>query len=317
MPNRAAAPWSNRAILGVILLCAAGASAASGCSSGETGLVLGRPLAELPVGGSDTGATGGSAGSAASGGTLAMAGESSLGDGGASVFPPEGGAGGAPDVVMPTDPPWIGQRCTPTIEFSNHDTTETGQLFTNAVPKPGQAMWRATHDTCRQLFRDGAEVKDVPTITLIIENAGGIASTSGTTIKLSTPYLKQQSDAGVDLTQEIEGILHFATSLIYQNGGSSTDAAPPRWLLVGIADFVRLESGYIDRATRMPGGSYDMSGSQTTAFFLDYLATKRSDVVYELNRELAPSSPAWSNDVFVKLLGSDVDTLWADYQSTL
>jgi hypothetical protein len=281
-------------------------------------LVLGRPWGELPAGGSDAGATGGSSGSgAASGGTLAMAGEPSNGDGGASVFPSDGGAGGAPDIVMPTDPPWIGQRCTPTIEFSNHDTTETGQLFTNAVPNPGQVMWRATHDACRQLFRDSTEVKDVPTITLIVENAGGIASTSGTTIKLSTPYLKQQSDAGTDVAQEIEGILHFATSLIYQNGGSSLDAAPPRWLLVGIADFVRLESGYIDRATRMPGGSYDMSGSQTTAFFLDYLSTKKPDVVYELNRELAPSAPAWSNDVFVKLLGQDVESLWADYQSTL
>lgn len=281
-------------------------------------MVLGRPLGELSAGGSDAGATGDSAGaSAASGGTVAVAGEPSTEGGGASVSPSEGGAGGAPEIVMPTDPPWIGQRCTPTIEFSNHDTTETGQLFTTAVPEPGQALWRATHDACRQLFRDGAEVKDVPTITLIIENAGGIASTSGTTIKLSTPYLKQQSDAGVDLSQEIEGILHFATSLIYQNGGSSVDTAPPRWLIVGIADFVRLESGYIDRATRMPGGSYDMSGSQTTAFFLDYLSTKKPDVVYELNRELAASSPAWSNDVFVKLLGSDVDTLWADYQSTL
>ena len=92
--------------------------------------------------------------------------------------------------------------------------------------------------------------------------------------------------------------------------------APPGWLIVGIEDFVRTESGYIDRATRGAGGSYDAS-SQTTAFFLDYLATKDADVAYKLNRELSATSPVWTNDVFVELFGSDVDTLWADYQSTL
>jgi hypothetical protein len=189
-------------------------------------------------------------------------------------------------------------------------------LFNDAVPNPAKLVWAAAHAACRQLFRAADEVKDVPSITLIVEDAGGIASTGGTTIRLSTPYLKQQSDAGVDLTREIAGILHFATSLVYQNGGSSADPAPPRWLIVGIADFVRLESGYIDRATRAPGGNYD-SGSQTTAFFLDYLTTKDPDIVYRLNRELAASSPAWTNDVFKSLLGSDLDTLWTEYQSTL
>jgi hypothetical protein len=210
----------------------------------------------------------------------------------------------------------VGERCTPTIEYSNHDATAPGQLFTDAIPEPGQTMWLATHAACRQLYRDGAEVKDIKTITLIVEDAGGIASTSGTTIRLSTPYLKQKADAGADLTQEITGILHFATSLIYQNGGSSMDAAPPRWLIVGIADFVRLESGYLDRGARGAGGNYD-SSSQTTAFFLDYLITKNANVVYELNRELAPTSAVWTNDVFVNLLGSDVDALWAEYQATL
>lgn len=294
---------------GFSLLGACALSLLASCSGGESGLVLGRPLPTAPVGGSSSGATGGA--------PPAVAGEPGQPDAGAgtgSVIPEGGtGAGGAPDVA---DPPWIGERCTPTVEFSNHDTTSQGQLFKDAIPEPGYTLWQATHAACRQLFRDGAEVKDVKTITLIVENAAGIASTSGTTIKLSTPYLKQKADAGADLTQEITGILHFATSLIYQNGGSSLDSAPPRWLIVGIADFVRLESGYIDRATRGAGGSYDAS-SQTTAFFLDYLATKDADVAYKLNRELSATSPVWTNDVFVELFGSDVDTLWADYQSTL
>jgi hypothetical protein len=94
------------------------------------------------------------------------------------------------------------------------------------------------------------------------------------------------------------------------------DSAPPSWLVVGIADFVRLESGYLSRAARAKGGSYD-SSSQATAFFLDYLATKNPDIVYQLNQHLSPASPVWSNDVFMTVMGSSLDMLWADYQATL
>ncbi|HVY32144.1 MAG TPA: basic secretory protein-like protein [Polyangiaceae bacterium] len=290
------------------------AGASGGCSSGESGLVLGRPLQDGRGGLSGAGAGGGSV---ASGGTVAaLGGEPGAPDAGApSALPEAGGAGG--DTGDTTDPPWVGERCTPTVEYSVHDTTPQGDLFKNAIPMPARVLWQAAHAACRLLYRDGSEVPDITTITLIVEDAPGIASTSGTTIKLSTPYLKQQSDAGVDLTQEITGILHFATSLVYQNHGSSGDSGAPSWLVVGISDYVRLESGYIDRATRMKGGTYNGGSSQSTAFFLDYLATKDADIVYELNRELSPTSPAWSNDVFVKLLGSDVDTLWTEYQSTL
>lgn len=315
MLPRASHQWRNSAILGAFLCCAATLVGAfsGGCSSGETGLVLGRPLAD------DRGGTGGATGgSGASGGTGALlGGEPGAPEGGlGSVFPEAGGAGGEPS--GPVDPPWVGERCTPTIEYSVHDTTPQGDLFKNAIPEPARVLWQAAHAACRLLYRDGAEVRDISTITLIVEDAPGIASTSGTTIKLSTPYLKQQSDAGVDLTQEITGILHFATSLVYQNHGSSGDAGAPGWLVVGISDYVRLESGYIDRAKRRAGGAYDAGVSQTTAFFLDYLAmTKDPSIVYELNRQLAPTAPAWSNDVFTQLLGTDVDTLWAEYQSTL
>jgi hypothetical protein len=298
------------------LFSIAGGAAALGvgCSSGETGLVLGRPLPASPVGG--TAGAGGSPAAAASPSVGGEPGAAEAGGGNGSLAEAGASSGGAPD-MQPCDPPWVGERCTPTFEFSNHDTTAQGKLFTDAVPEPGRVMWNAAHAACRLLYRDAAEVKDVPTITLIVEDAGGIASTSGTTIRLSTPYLKQQSDAGANLTLEITGILHFATSLIYQNGGSSLDAAPPRWLIVGIADFVRLESGFIDRSERAPGGIYNGGSSQSTAFFLDYLAMQDPNIVYELNRALSSASPAWNDDVFVTMLGKDIDTLWADYQSTL
>jgi hypothetical protein len=269
------------------------------CSAGESGLVLGEPLPRVP---------GGSAG--AGGTTSAAGGEPSL-----AGSPPEGGAGGAS--TDPLEPPWVQEQCTPTLTFENRDTTSQGQLFTDAVPDPSAPVWAAAHAACRTLFRSAGEVKPVSKLSLIVEDSSGVAYTAGTTLHISTRYLKSVADAGGDLALEITGILHFTTSLVYQNDGSDADSAPPRWLIVGIADYVRLESGYIDRASRAPGGSYDASGSQPTAFFLDYLASRNPNVVYQLNQRLSPTSPAWTNDVFTTVMGSDIDALWADYQATL
>ena len=282
------------------------AALSEACSSGESGLVLGDPLSE-PAG---TGALAGTGGSDASG--TEAGGSSSVIPGG------DAGSGGDPNAASATnDPQWVLDACTPPIGFSNRDTTTQGQLFTDAVPDPAELMWEAAHDACRLLYRSASEVKPITRISLIIEDTDGIAYTSGTTVHLSTRYLKSLSDRGVELRPEIAGIFHFSTSLVYQNNGSDTDSSPPAWLIVGVADYVRLESGYIDRAERARGGAYDGNSSQTTAFFLDYLATKSPSLVYELNQRLAPAAPVWSNDVFTTLLGSDVDTLWARYQATL
>jgi hypothetical protein len=287
------------------------ASGASACSAGESGLVLGKPLPQGHAG------TGGQTNGAAALGGDAGTGETSVGgEPGSSGSPGDAGAGTGGGTQQPPDPTWIQEACTPTLAFENRDTTAQGQLFTDAVPDPSMPVWAAAHAACRLLYRSASEVKPVSKLTLIVEDYDGVASTAGTTLRLSTRYLQSQADRGVDLRLEITGILHFSTSLVYQNSGSEADAAPPHWLLVGIADYVRLESGYINPQERSKGGSYDGSGSRTTAFFLDYLTTRNPTVVMQLNQRLSPTSPAWSNDVFQTLLGSDVDGLWEAYQAS-
>lgn len=281
-----------------VLGAATVASVAGACSAGESGLVLGSPQSQVQGGGAGSGSV--------------------LPDGGrgeATTLGGEPAVGGS--TGEPNDSTWIQEACTPTLSFENRDTTPQGQLFTDAVPNPSEPLWAASHAACRLLYRSASEVKQVAKLSLIVEDYDGIASTQGSTLRLSTRYLKDQADRGVDLRHEITGILHFGTSLVFQNSGSDADAAPPRWLFVGIADYVRLASGYIDRSERAQGGSYDGGSSQTTAFFLDYLVTKDPTFVMQVNQRLAPTSPAWSNDLFETLLGSDVDALWAEYQATL
>jgi hypothetical protein len=292
-----------------LLALGGGLGALSGaCSGGESGLVLGRPLPELQAG---------SAGSAGTGPSFEAGGTDALSSAG------EPSMAGAPDVgaagsmqTTGSDPAWIADTCTPPIDFENRDTTAQGNLFTDAVPDPSLLVWAASHAACRTLFHNASEVKPVTKLSLVVEDYAGVAGTADNLVHISTRYLKSVADRGADLRLEITGILHFAVSLVYENQGADGDAAPPGWLIVGIADYVRLESGYIDRATRMKGGAYD-SSSQTTAFFLDYLATTSPSIVYSLNQRLAPSAPLWNNDVFTTLLGADLDTLWAGYQSTL
>lgn len=307
MPTQRPSTGLNHPILRVIFVVGStlAGSQASACSSGERGLVLGNPLPQTQGG---TAAFGGTQGTDAGG-------DPSLAAGGEPGTSSEAGMGGMGSEA--NDPQWVVDACTPTIEFENRDMTLQGQLFTDAVPDPSVPMWAASHAACRLLYRNAAEVPPVTKLSLVVEDYDGIASSSGTSIRLSTRYLKSQADRGVDLRAEITGILHFATSIIFQNSGSDADPAPPSWLVVGIADYVRLESGYIERQERAKGGSFDGSGSRTTAFFLDYLAMKSPTVVMQLNQRLAPTSPVWSNDVFKTLLGSDVDTLWATYQASL
>lgn len=139
----------------------------------------------------------------------------------------------------------------------------------------------------------------------------GVASTVGTAMRLSTVYLQSASDRGVELGPEIAGILHFTTSLVYQNDAGST---APVWLVTGIADFVRLQAQLVERVQATKGGNYDDS-SKSAARLFEYLTSQNPDFVYRLNQRL--ETGAWSDEVFVELTGSDLATLWANYQATL
>ena len=278
----------------MLAVCALG-GAQVGCSSGESGLVLGRPLPAVVGGEPGTGPVGDA-------GTGAEPGVGGTGSGqGGSVVGAAGAAG---------DDGWISEQCSPTVVYTR-DASST--LFDSLVPNPAQLVWSATHASCRELFRTASEVKDMPELTLVVEDYDGIASAGANWIRISTRYLQSESDSGTDVADEIAGLVHFTTSLVYQSDGGGTG---PYWVVAGIADFVRLRAGYIDPAFEVRRSSYTYS-SKTAAFFFDYLVGQNPDLVYLLNRRLGPSAGAWSNDAFITFMGSDVDTLWAEYLATL
>lgn len=299
-------------------------AATASCSSGETGLILGHPEPQSLAGSAGSGGVGGraaggtsaqaGAGAGAVGGTgLGAAGQGGAGagragseDGGAAGTSAGSGGGGA-------DAPWIAERCTPVVSVDNRDTTSQGKLFDDAAPEPEMLVVQAAHAACRELYRAPDEVPTIADVTLVIEDYAGVAGTAGTELRISSSYLKQQSDAGVDLPLEIAGILRFTTSIVYQQ---TAGGAAPSWFVRGIADFVRLQAHLVDPGQPKRGDNYD-SNSQVTALFFDYLRQSYPDIVYQLNQSVAVRGSAWDIDVFVDLTGSDLPTLWSEFQLTL
>jgi hypothetical protein len=322
MASLLSAPKLRKPACSLAFLLGLGAlpGALGACSSGESGLILGHPLPQSLGGGGATAGTGGTKSPAAAGGDDGGAGGHDGGSGGTAGTggasggtDPAGGKAGSGGTGGTEDPPWIAERCSPTLNVENRDTTSKGQLFDDAMPMPKVAMLRAAHTACRTLYRAPDEVPSVHELTLVIEDYAGVAGTAGGAIRISSSYLESYSNGGGDLSVEIAGIVHFTTSLVYQNNAGGT---APVWLVTGIADFVRLQANLVERAQPTRGGNYDDS-SQLTALFFDYLRSSNPDIVYLLNQSIALKGNAWSEDVFVDLMGSDLQTLWASYQATL
>ncbi|XP_038888599.1 uncharacterized protein LOC120078398 [Benincasa hispida] len=152
-----------------------------------------------------------------------------------------------------------------------------------------------------------ADRKYVQKISLFIDkNFEGVALTTNDEIHLGANYISSYSG---DLKREITGVLYHEMTNIWQWGNSEA----PGGLIEGIADYVRLKSGYIPGHWVEPGGgNWWDEGYDVTARFLDYLEGVRSGLVAELNRRLRNG---YSADYFRQFLGKPVDELWAEYKT--
>ncbi|KAI6678051.1 hypothetical protein NL676_038847 [Syzygium grande] len=91
------------------------------------------------------------------------------------------------------------------------------------------------------------------------------------------------------------------------------DGEAPGGLIEGIADFVRLRSGYVPGHWVGPGqGDRWDQGYDITARFLDYCNGLRNGFVAKLNKKMRTG---YSDSYFVDLLERSVDQLWKDYKA--
>ncbi|KAK4563252.1 hypothetical protein RGQ29_005673 [Quercus rubra] len=156
-----------------------------------------------------------------------------------------------------------------------------------------QTLTNATNFTWK-IFQQKttADRKKVAKVSLFIEDIDGVAYAANNEIYIT-------------------GVLFHEMTHIWQWNGNGQ--SPPGGLIEGIADFVRLKSGYVPSHWVQPGkGDRWDQGYDVTAWFLDYLNGLRNGFVADLNKKLRTG---YSANYFVELLGKTVDQLWSDYKA--
>ncbi|XP_030440381.2 uncharacterized protein LOC115662372 [Syzygium oleosum] len=162
-------------------------------------------------------------------------------------------------------------------------------------------IWRVFHQNAP------GDRKSVQKVSLFIETMDGVAYESNNEIHVSATYLGAFSG---DVKGEFTGVLYHEMTHVWQWNG---DGEAPGGLIEGIADFVRLRSGYVPGHWVGPGqGDRWDQGYDITARFLDYCNGLRNGFVAELNKKMRTG---YSDSYFVDLLGKSVDQLWKDYKA--
>ncbi|GAB4838824.1 hypothetical protein Ancab_028366 [Ancistrocladus abbreviatus] len=148
-----------------------------------------------------------------------------------------------------------------------------------------------------------ADRKNVQQVTLVVEQMEGVAFTANNQIHLS-------ANISGDVKREVTGVIYHEMTHVWQWNGNGQ---APGGLIEGIADYVRLKTGYAPAHWVKPGqGERWDQGYDVTARFLEYCNSLRNGFVEELNKKMRTG---YSNSYFNELLGKSVDQLWREYKA--
>ncbi|KAF8030169.1 hypothetical protein BT93_E2565 [Corymbia citriodora subsp. variegata] len=151
---------------------------------------------------------------------------------------------------------------------------------------------------------------DATVTSFKISGLGGypfqVAITTGNLILLNADYVQVYFG---DVKAEFTGILYHESTRVWQ---WTANGAAPIGLVTGIADYIRLTSGWPSKnwVPRGSGSRWD-EGYAVTAYFLEYCNGLRDGFIADLN---AMMRYYYSDAFFVQLLGKSVYDLWDDYK---
>jgi hypothetical protein len=262
----------------------------------------------------------GSAGSAGVGGVGGVGGTSSGGSAGTD-FGPYG-----PVSCLPA----FETACKPNIVYQNNEPQQAAlldQLYPDITP----LMQDVTCTVCSILFRS---VDDIPesrrheTVMLTVENVGPPAFAGGNGITLDSEHVANQEGSSEEQQRtEFRGILVHEAVHLYQTYGTFG-------LGEGNADHLRIRVGLYNPGRRGTGGDW-LGGYTTTGFFFSWLsgpceyhsdyreAGYDLDLTYKIDQavwqaeENGDDSEAAVAGLLQQLFGSDVTTLWNEYQAAI
>lgn len=182
----------------------------------------------------------------------------------------------------------------------------------------------STQDSATAVTRPAPTTPNVPgtrSVTLILRDMDGVAYTTGKDldddhkeIHLSLSYMSHVAKSQNPTRHELLGVVCHELVHCFQWNAQGT---APGGLIEGIADWVRLNAGFVPPHWKKDGnGDWDR-GYQNTGYFLDWIEkTKGQGSIYRLNQALADKK--YHQDHFwADLFGEDVDSLYAHYQKAL
>lgn len=165
------------------------------------------------------------------------------------------------------------------------------------------------------------DIPDTRSVTLILRDMGGVAYTTGMEldddhkeIHLSLEYISHVARGKTSTRTELLGVVCHELVHCFQWNANGT---APGGLIEGIADWVRLNAGFVPPHWKKDAdGDWDR-GYQNTGYFLDWIEqTKGKGSMYRLNQALSnkdyKESHFWSD-----LFGEDVNTLYGRYRESL
>lgn len=276
------------------------------------------------AGGNDPAGIGGSENPASGGGPMVgvggMSATGGMGTGG-------DGTGGADSPYGPIScSPVFEEACTPEIEFENQEPDGRGAIFNTVIPDPVATMQDIACTVCSILYRDPSEIpenKHPSKIRLVLDFHGGVAQAGGDQIQFDLNYIDNYSDASEsEATTEMMGVLVHETVHLYQNYGNGGTGE-------GMADYVRIRTGFYEQGRRGPGGSWQ-DAYTTSGFFYSWLAgpcvyhmdgrtPHNKDIGYLLNKALGEGGDPYDqvDSVLKAEFGKTADELWDEYQMAL
>ncbi|KZF23392.1 BSP-domain-containing protein [Xylona heveae TC161] len=191
------------------------------------------------------------------------------------------------------------------------------QVFLSAV-NAATVLEDAVRGVQELLYTPDSEIPGTRSITLILRSMPGVAYTTGSSldndhkeIHFSTDYI--QHIAKDRCREEILGVIRHEVVHCWQwNGHGSA----PGGLVEGIADWVRLRSGFVP--PHWSRGSSDRwdAGYQHTGYFLDYLEDVYGEgSVMVINGWLYDHR--YGEEMWKTLFKKPVEKLWDDYCKSL
>jgi hypothetical protein len=219
--------------------------------------------------------------------------------------------GGADGAGYPPPNPAVDQACTPAVTFTNMFPATTGGMrFSTAIPDVVATMQQISRTVCRFIYRKPEEVKKVTSLSLVIDEHGGVAQTAGNKIQFDANYIGGIGGSADAISFEIHGVLAHEDTHVWQNAGAGGT------IVEAMADYVRYRSGYDKLSRRRPGGNWT-DPYTTGGFFIVWVEDKYDkDWGYKIN--VAMKDRTFDYGAFIqKTFGKTADALWAEYQADI